>query len=226
MLQKLDTDLWTATTRLRFLGIQVGARMTVVRLGSGGLLLHAPIELTPALRAELDALGPVQAIVAPNAMHHLYLPKAVAAYPRAQVFAAEGVAGKHPELKDLHPLGEAAELLWGGDLEQHPLHGAPALNEVAFFHRASRTLILTDWLFNFRRAPSLLTWLYMKLAGAIGRPVQTRELRSMIKDRAAAAASLDQVLAWDFDRIVLSHHDVVERDGKQALRDATAWLRS
>jgi hypothetical protein len=40
--------------------------MTVVRLADGGLFIHSPVSLDGALRAAVDALGPVTAIVAPR----------------------------------------------------------------------------------------------------------------------------------------------------------------
>ncbi|HEY8376908.1 MAG TPA: DUF4336 domain-containing protein, partial [Nannocystis sp.] len=71
MLQQLDRDLWTAARPFSLMGLRLGNRTTVVRLRSGGLLVHAPVAPTPELRAALDALGPVEFVVAPNAMHHL-----------------------------------------------------------------------------------------------------------------------------------------------------------
>lgn len=224
MLTQLDVDLWTATQPLSMMGLQIGARTTVVRLRSGGLLVHAPIAPSPELRAALDAVGPVEIVLAPNAMHHLFLGPCLAAYPQARGFAAPGAIAKHPELNlAAIPPGEGAP--WAADLDHLELAGAPKLGEVAFLHRASRTLILTDWMFYFEQSPSFLTGLYLRLAGALGRPVQTAVMRSLIKDRAAAAASVDRLLAWDFDRVVMSHRDVLPTGGKEALRAATAWLR-
>ena len=37
-------------------------------------------------------------------------------------------------------------------------------------------------------------------------------------------ASIQQVLEWDFDRIIVGHGEVVETGGKEALRQAYAWL--
>lgn len=226
MLNQLAPDLWTAEGPLSVLGLQLGTRMTVVRLGSSGLFVHSPIGLTPALQAQLDALGPVQAVVAPNAMHHLHIGEFVQAYPKAQFFAAEGVAAKHPELRFHGVLCDRPEFLWGADLDQHLIEGAPKLQEVAFLHRASRTLILTDWMFNVQRSRSLWTRLFMRVNGGWRRPAQTRVLRTTIADRAAARASTDRLLEWDFDRVIVTHGDIVEREGKAALRAATEWLRA
>jgi hypothetical protein len=236
VLNQLAPDLWVADQPLSVLGIQLGTRMTVVRLGSSGLFIHAPIPLTPALQRELDDLGPVQAVVAPNAMHHLYIGDFMKAYPQAQFFTAEGVARKRPELRFHGVLGDRPEFLWGSDLDQLPLRGCPKLNEVAFLHRASRTLIVSDWLFNFSSRPSdsasrpsggrpLLTRLYLRLMGAWGGPRQSRLLRAFITDKHAARESADRLLTWDFDRIVVCHGDIVDTGGHTALREATAWLR-
>lgn len=223
MLQTIDTNLWTATQPLKMLGLQIGARMTIVRLGSGGLLVHAPIALTPELRAAIDSLGPVQAVIAPNSMHHLFLGPFLAAYPSARGYAAPGAIAKHPELQ-LDSIPKNPDLLWAGDLDHFELEGAPKLGEVAFFHRASRTLILTDWVFYFAQAPNWLTGLYLRLAGALGKPTQTTVMKSLIKDRAAARASVERLLQWDFDRVVMSHRDILPGGGKEAVRAASAWL--
>lgn len=239
MLNQLAPDLWVADQPLSVLGIQLGTRMTVVRLGSSGLFIHAPIPLTPALQRELDDLGPVQAVVAPNAMHHLYIGDYMKAYPQAQFFTAEGVAKKRPELRFNGVLGDRPEFLWGSDIDQLPIRGCPKLNEVAFLHRASRTLLVSDWLFNFSSRASgpdsspqasgphrsLLTRFYLRLTGAWGGPRQSRLLRTVITDKEAARASTERLLAWDFDRIIVCHGDILETGGHTALREATAWLR-
>ncbi len=223
-LQAIDTDLWTATQPLSALGMQIGARMTVARLASGGLFLHAPIKLSPELRGELDALGPVEVALAPNAMHHLFLGACLTAYPQATGYAAAGAAAKHPELK-LAAIPERPDPRWAADLDHLHIGGAPGLGEVAFLHRRSRTLILTDWLFYFSKPPNWLTGLYLRLSKGLGRAVQTPILRGTVKDRAAALASTERLLEWDFDRVVVSHRDILERGGKDALREATAWLK-
>lgn len=224
MLQQVAPELWIADQPLKIMGAQFGARMTVIRLGSGGLFIHSPIEPTEAIKSGLAALGPVQAIVAPNTMHHMYLPAFARAYPQAQVFAAEGVARKQPEVQLQGVLGDLPEFLWGKEIDQHRVGGQPSLNEVAFLHRPTGTLLLTDWLFNFVRSEGWWTRTFLRLAGALGGPLQSRLHRLSVKDRAAARASRDHLLTWDFDRIVVAHGDIIESDGKAVLRRAAAWL--
>jgi hypothetical protein len=67
---------------------------------------------------------------------------------------------------------------------------------------------------------------FHRLVGATGRFGPHRIVRLAIRDRRAAGASLRAMLAWDFDRIVVSHGDVLERGGKAAFEAAFArWLR-
>ena len=138
--------------------------------------------------------------------------------------AAPGAIAKHPEL-NLTAIPERPDPRWDSVLDHFELAGAPKLGEVAFFHKPSRTLVLTDWMFYFDRSPNFLTGLYLRLSGALGKPVQTPVLKGLIKDRAAAAATTERLLAWDFDRVVMSHRDILPTGGKDALRAATAWLK-
>ena len=65
----------------------------------------------------------------------------------------------------------------------------------------------------------------MRINGAWGHFGPSRLMKTMVKDRAALRRSIDALLDWDFDRIVLSHGDIVEAEGKNALRTAFAWLK-
>jgi hypothetical protein len=48
-------------------------------------------------------------------------------------------------------------------------------------------------------------------------------MRLSFTDRKALRGFVERVLDWDFDRIVLSHGDLVERSGKDVFRDAYAF---
>ena len=224
MLKQLAPDLWIVDHRLTIMGAEFGARMSVVRLGTGGLFVHSPVAPTPELRAAIHKLGPVEAVIAPNAMHHMYLPAFTECFPDALVYVAPGVTAKHPDLAITSLLGEEPEPLWALELDQHRIAGQPRINEVAFLHKPSRTLLLTDWLFNFNRSDTWWTRTFLRLAGAYHGPSQSRLLRLSIADRVAARASRDRLLAWDFDRVIVAHGDIIPNDGKAVLRKATAWL--
>jgi Domain of unknown function (DUF4336) len=223
MLEPIEGGLWVEARPLRFAGVESGTRMTVVRLRDGGLVVHSPVSLDPVTRDAVNALGSVRAVVAPSRMHHLYVREWIDAYPAAVVCACPGLERKRPDVHWHRVLGDEPEAEWRGELEQ-VFFGARWLeNEVVFFHPASRTLICADLVFNLGRHPSRLTRVVARLIGS-RTPGATFLERILIRDRAAARAQVDRMLAWNADRIVLAHGDVIETGGVEVLRRAYAWL--
>jgi hypothetical protein len=226
MLTAITEDLWQLAFTVDLpLGVKFPARMTVVRLRDRSLLLHSPAPIDETAAAELQELGRVAFLVAPNTQHQLFLPAAARIFPRARVLAAQGVAAKHPSLRIDGVLGNDAPREYRDEIEQVSIEGAPALNEVAFFHRASRTLIATDLVFNMVTPPNFMTKLVLTLVGARGRLAQSRAWRFMTKDRSAAVASFERILRWDFERLVPAHGEIVEAGARAALGAALAhWF--
>ncbi|MFN8641015.1 MAG: DUF4336 domain-containing protein [Candidatus Binatia bacterium] len=212
-----------ATRPLRLVVGDVGTRMTVIRLRDGSLLLHSPVPLDAATRAALDAIGPVRAVVAPSLVHHFYVGEYGAAYPEARLYAAPGLERKRADVRFAAVLDDEPPAPWAGQLEQCVFRGAPIINEVVFFHPPTRTLLLTDLCFNVVRPMRGRARLFLRLVGARGFGPH-RIVRFGIRDRAAARASLERILRWDFDRVIVTHGDVLEAGGHAAMRTAFAWL--
>ncbi len=224
-LRRLDRDLWAIEQPLHAGGLELGARTCVVRLADGGLVVHAPGPLTAGLKGEIGAIGPVRAIVAPNLLHHLFLADAARAFPHARVFAAPGLREKLGSARVDEVLDEKPPALWAGQLDQLLVEGTPALGEVVFLHRASNTLLCLDLCFNVRRSSSRFTRLFMRVNGAWDRFGPSRIFRyAMTKDRERLRASIERLLAWDFDRVTVAHGDVLEKGGRDALRASFAWV--
>ena len=225
MLDRLDDGIWAVTAPLKAMGvIPMTSRMTVIRLrDDGGLLVHSPVKMSPTLHRELTALGPVRHVVAPNRMHHMFCGDYRAAYPEARIYGAPGVAMKRPDLALEAELGDAAPEAWAGEVDQEVVGGIPILNEVAFLHRASGTLVVTDTAANGTADDPLAVRLWSRLNGVYGRLATPREIRLMCRDRKAARRSFDTILGWDFDRVVVGHGAVVAAGGKARAREAFAW---
>ena len=224
-LEPLAPDLWVATRPLKLWVGDIGARMTVMRLSDGALVLHSPVALDPGMRAALDTLGPVRWIVGPSKVHHLFLSQYTAAYPAAALCGAPGLAEKRADLRFTHVLDDALRAAWSGELDHLLFEGAPALSEVVFLHAASRTLVLTDLVFNVPPGAPNRARVFHALVGAVGRFGPHRIVRAAIRDRQAARRSVERILAWDFDRIVVSHGLVLETGGRRAMETAFAYLR-
>lgn len=223
MLERLDHDLYVAERPLRFLGVETGARMTVVRLSDGGLFVHSPIPLAGGTRAAVEALGSVKAVVAPSLFHHLSIDEWQRAFPEAAFYACPGLDSKRSDLAWRGVLGDEPEPEWAGELEQVFFAARTLENEVVFFHPPTRTLICCDAIFNLRQHTSRVTRLVARALGN-NRPGATWLERIMIRDRAGAREQLDRMLAWKPERIVLSHGEMVESGGSEILRRAYAWL--
>jgi hypothetical protein len=224
VLRALAPNLWVAERPLKLAVGDIGARMTVVRLGDGGLLLHSPVRLDPETRRALDALGPVRAAIAPSKVHHLFATDYIAAYPGVALHGAPGLAEKRRDLRLDSVLGDEVPAAWRDELEQHLFQGAPTLNEVVFFHPATRTLVLTDLAFNVAAERVAGARLFYLVTGAAGRFGPHRLVRFLIRDRRAARVSVDRILRWDFERVIVSHGDVLEHDGRERFAAAFAFL--
>jgi uncharacterized protein DUF4336 len=225
-LQPLAADIWVADRPQTFYGLPVGTRMTVIRLPGGRLLLHSPVVLDDHLRNELDALGRVLYAVAPNRVHHLYAGDVAKVYPKARLWVGPGLERKRPDLSFVAVLGDDPPEEWRDDVWQTFFRGRPYENEVVFLHRPSRTLILCDLAFNIGPRTATVTRLLMKLIRSYGRFGPSKLDPWLIKDRVAARQSLERILAWDFDRVVVAHGEILESGGREALREGYRWLLS
>ena len=204
---KLDPLGWTC----------LPARSVVIRTDEG-LVVHAPLALDDELRAEIDGLGEVRHLVAPNLFHHLHFGAWADAYPLATTWGVSSFANKR---RDLSFAGTLADGAAPAGLEAVAVGGMPKLEEVVLFHPGSRTLVMTDLVFNVReRPPGWMTGAVLRLAGTKGRCAQSKLVRGMTKDPEAAARSYERILELDFHRATVSHGKVIETDAKAMLKAA------
>jgi len=224
LLESLATDLWVARRPLPLAVGDIGARMTVLRLPDRSLMLHSPVQLDATLSQALRELGPVKWLLGPSRVHHLFLGDYVKAFPAAALCGAPGLAEKRRDLVFQHVLAPQPPPGWPESVKLQLVEGAPQMNEVALLHAPSRTLVLTDLVFNVQPGARNEAKLFHWLVGATGRFGPHRLIRLFIRDRAAARRSLDRILAWDFDRVVMSHGDVVESGGHRLFEQAFAYL--
>ena len=151
-LQPFGPEIWIADGPVAsFYGFPYSTRMAVIRLSDGSLFVWSPVALSTALRAAVDALGPVRHLVSPNALHHLFLAEWTSAYPGARLYASPRLRRKRPDLSFNAELGDAPEPAWAGDIDKVVVHGSFALIEIVFFHRRSRTALFADLIQNFPR---------------------------------------------------------------------------
>lgn len=216
-IERFGEDLSAIRMQHRMMGMELGTRSSLVRLGSGGLALISPGPFEEKEFQEIEAMGAVEALIAPNLFHHLFLARAARRFPEAARFYAPGLTEKVGSLPPGASLGEEAPALWSDRLRQHLVQGT-STNEVVFLHVPSRTLILTDLAFNVRSG-GLWTRIALRLNAGYGSFGPSRLFRASIRDSAAFGRSLREIAAWDFDRILVAHGEVVETRGNALFRE-------
>lgn len=225
MIRQVADDLWAFEKNLRLPGgMLLPSRTAIVRAGDGGLVLHSPLDIDDEAAKRIDELGEVRWIVAPSCVHYLYVRAAKERWPDASVVGAPGLEKK---MKDVpfEPLPRTGQL-FSGALDVTLIEGTPGMNEHVFLHTKSRSLIVTDLVFNVHRTDSFMMQFFLRIVGAWKRTAQSRMWRFLVKDRAAAAESARRALEWSFDRVVVAHGDVVEGDARARLEHALQWMLS
>lgn len=220
-------NLWTIDGEpVPFFTVPYPTRMTLARLQDGALMVISPIRLADCDIHAIEALGPVRYLIAPNKIHHLFLTEWSERYPEAKLYAAPGLAKKRGDLDFAATLGDAPEPEWASDLDQVLLAGSSALTEVVFFHRESRTLIVTDCIQRFPpKSLNLIHRLIMWADGMLGKHGgMPREWRASFKNRRAARAAVERMIAWDPKGIIIAHGEPVREDGAAYLRESFHWL--
>ena len=218
----LDNNLWFLSYPLKLLGVNVRRNVSVIRLKSGKIIIHSTGPFTGEDVSAISALGTVSWLVEAMLRHDTFSQQGREAFPNVPYLAPPGFA-QHVDFVPRAIVPAPAD--WTGEVDALELQGAPGMRETVFFHRSSRTLIVADLVYNFPRHEPL--WSELMLRAAVGshhEPGMSRAFKISIKDEAAFQQSIAQMLAWDFDRVIVGHGDVIETEGKEkvthALKDA------
>jgi hypothetical protein len=215
MLQQVCPGIWVHDGWKWFYGFVLHRWMTVIALADNRLVVHSPNRLDAGLRAELDRLGQVTCVIAPNKMHHYAVDQFAAAYPKARFFAAPGLPQRRPDLRFDRELGSVAEPEWASVLDQAALAGNRFFTEIVLFHRATRTLIVTDFIENlYPETVGPAGNCVARLLGIWKNPSPSPEHSMYLTDLEAFERSIQRVRSWDFDRILLAHGRFIETGGK------------
>ena len=231
-LQPIGPDIWIVDGPVLKWGYGIPVkwpfptRMTVVRLPDGGIWLHSPVKPDEELALAIARLGPVRHIVSPNRIHHVSIGPWSRHFPAARTWASPGVrersdAGYTDDLDDAPPPE------WSAVIDQRIAHGSQALQEVVFFHKPSRTLILADLIENFEDE-RLHGWLARVMYRLIG--VMAPNGRAPADLRMSFRGGRDKIRAvaeWMIEcaprQIVIAHGKWFEKDGMAVIRRAFDW---
>ncbi|KAJ6487106.1 hypothetical protein C8R47DRAFT_515555 [Mycena vitilis] len=231
VIREVANNVWTFSRPFALFGwINLGGRSTAIKLSNGGVWVIASTPLSPETKTKLDELGPVQYIIAVNAVHNLYLGEFKEAYPDAKLIAPAAALARCSD-KTLSFDGvwgrDAPETKYGFEDDIQACYFSGHKNkDVAFFHPRSGTLVTADLVINLPGTEQ-----YSKSAaagrfpfyGPLGKPynwIQSKHAAAMVVDADAMTRDAKTVAGWDFSRIIPCHGDVIEGEGKKVWREA------
>ncbi len=224
-LQRFGENIWIADGEMvNFYSFPYPTRMTVIRLDGGKLFVHSPIGTD--IIEEVLTLGDVAYIVSPNKIHHLFMGDWAELFPKAKMYASPGLAKKRKDLKFAATLDDNAPEEWSREIDQVILKGSFAMQEVAFFHRPTRTMIVADMI--ERLEGHGWSW-WKKIAGRMDglmgeKGAMPKEWRASFIRRGKARECVERMLAWQPEKIIIAHGPCVTENGTEYLRDAFKWL--
>ena len=228
-LREFANNVWLVDGPIvRDMGIFFTTRMTIVKLSDGSIWIESPVPVSFATLQEISKLGEVRYLLAATPRHVWRLDAWHNLFPDAQLWACRPTSFtlKKGDLPIAGYLSDAPVNAWSADFDQLEFKGNPLLSEVLFFHKDSHTVILDDLI---QRNPVMegkaVTNLTFKLEGAqypeggVG-----LDMKMTFLNRSLARRSLDKLLSWDFDKLIIAHGVCIEAGAKQYVKKVFQWL--
>ena len=231
-LEQIAEAIWIADgPDVDFHGFPYPTRMVIVRLAGDALWVWSPIPLQPDLAEAVTRIGVVTHLVSPNKLHHLFLPEWMQHFPQARLWGPASTIAKRPDLRFELALTEQPPEAWYSDIDQAWFRGSPLLDEVVFFHRASRSVIFADLVQAFDADYLKAHWkpwqrAVAKVAGITlsAGAHALLEWRLSFFNRKLARSARTKVIGWDAERVIVAHGDWCRRNASQFLAQSLAWL--
>ena len=219
-MKKIGENIWVHDDSMSLAGTQLRLRMTSVKLANGGLWIHSPTALSPELMQETEELGSVSFIVGASNGHNIWLREWQDAFPDAVLYVSGGIP-KKLKLTNYQVLDESHENIWEVDLAREYMLGVPFFNESVFLHKKTKSLIITDLIQNYSDErpsglPGFVTKYSFEPIGFKGMCVAPPlKIGFMIKDKPNFVLFIERILNWEFERIIVTHGDIIESNAKQ-----------
>lgn len=186
------------------LGIELPAKSIIIN--EEKLYIISPMNFDGETVEGIKMLNPSPIFIAPNNYHHLHLAHAKKLFPDSLLYGPEGAAKKSGI--ELLPI---EELEFKESLFPHSIRGNPQLEETCFFHPASKTLILTDLLFNLQHEMGPLSRILLTIMGTYHKLNLSRLVTATVKDKKAFYASIYGLLEYPFENVIVGHGEDISR---------------
>lgn len=201
-------------TELRMPLMTLPVRSVLVSKGNSKIFISPGSQITESQYAKFKG---VTDIVAPSFLHGAGVAKAKEHFKNAHLWKPAG--NYKPEVPWDSELTQN-HWKWNDTLPILEIQGMPHVREVVFYEKESKTLLLTDFAFNILEPKGFAAPLLTMMFGTYRKFGVSRLFLRYVKDRMAFEQSVRKIFDWDFDRIVVSHGQMVATQGKKILRDA------
>ncbi|KAF5352163.1 hypothetical protein D9758_009197 [Tetrapyrgos nigripes] len=207
----------------------LGFRSTAVKLSNGDVWVHASTPFDNETKESLDKLGPVKYIMNSSLAHHFFLTEFKNAYPNAKIIGVEGISAKKGMKFDGEYGRDSEGTKYGYEDEIKTCFFSGSSNkEVAWYHTSSKTLIVGDLMFNlpateqFSKSGSSGKLPFISTLSPTGMFCKST-LWGFGVDKEQMKKDIKTVYDWDFERIIMGHGNVIEKDAKKSWQ--SAWSK-
>lgn len=214
--QKIGEGVWLKQFSLKLLGAAFNRTVTVFDLDGGNVLVHSTGLFSEEDYRFFEALGSHIHFVDATCFHDTLTKKVLQAAPEANIYAPAGFSVKDDRIQ---PIAALAPIV-GDAIELIPLCGMPKVNEVEFYDRRNRLLVVADLFFNFVDSGPWTRCFVRATAGIKTYPGMSRLFRMLIKDKLAFQKSISQLRALEFDTLVFGHGQPIYENAKRRFEDA------
>ena len=213
---------------VRDFGVMFTTRMTVVKLATGSLWVESPVSVPFDTLKRITDEGPIRYLIAATPRHVWRLESWHTLFPEAQLWAPRTTPftlnKRHLPLTGV--LGDTPNPDWADDFDQLAFKGNPLIEEVLVLHKESHTVIMGDLIqiSPIVKGKPLRNALF-KLEG-VAEPYGGvgLDIRLTFTKRNLARQSLEKLLSWDFDKLIIAHGVCIEKDAKPFVEQAFHWL--
>lgn len=228
-LQPFAENLWIIEgPPVRDMGFMFTTRMVVVKLSDGSLWIDSPVPLAFDTLQRISELGPMRFLLAATPRHVWRLAAWHTLFPDAQLWAPRPTpfTSQKPGLPFTGILTDEPQPAWANDFDQLAFKGNHLIEEVFFLHKKSGTVILDDLI---QIHPSVkdkpIRNVLCKLEGVAspngGVPL---DIRLSFTNRNLARRSLEKLLSWDFEKLIIAHGVCVAKGAKPFVEQVFRWL--
>ena len=211
-------DVVVMSFPFRVFGIDFKRNVTLLRLSDGRVVIHSTAPFTRKDIAAIRKFGEPTWLVDATLLHDTFAKDGRAAFSDLPYLAPNGfpdISGVQTQPLDSPPSE------WAGEIDVLRIEGTKKKEHV-LFHRRSRTLVVADLFFSFPREtrgwPRFFARHIMRLPATLFGV--SRFFRLLIEDKPGLQRSIQRLLKWEFERIVVAHWAPIESAAKPAVERA------